>query len=229
MNHSRVLEHQEISDLIPWVVNGTAAESDRQRVDEHVRSCAACRNELLNEQRLHRSIASDPGVEYMPAPSLRRLLNRLDAPLPETTVTQPGVAHPARRVAWPRFAAASVAAVTVAVALISADRWMRSASRDSPARYVTVTSAQVRPPEEVIRAVFTPTITLVELQSILDESELRIISGPTEAGVYSLASRSKRPVRSSLALLRAHPEVRFAESTTSSATGARTPGSGEPP
>ena len=66
-----------------------------------------------------------------------------------------------------------------------------------------------RPPDEVIRAVFSPTITLVELQAILEEAQLRIVSGPTEAGVYSLAAKSSRPVRSSLALLRQHSEGAF--------------------
>jgi hypothetical protein len=42
---------------------------------------------------------------------------------------------------------------------------------------------------------------------------LRIISGPTEAGVYSLAATSERPVTVSLSLLRRHASVRFAEST----------------
>jgi len=41
--------------------------------------------------------------------------------------------------------------------------------------------------------VFSPTITLVELQAILDEAQLRIISGPTEAGVYSLRRRPPTP------------------------------------
>ena len=79
--------------------------------------------------------------------------------------------------------------------------------------YRTVTSAVPRSRDETIRAVFSPTITLVELQSILHEAQLRIISGPTEAGVYSLASDSNLPVRSSLELLRRHATVRFAEGT----------------
>jgi hypothetical protein len=54
---------------------------------------------------------------------------------------------------------------------------------------------------------------LVELQTILDEAQLRIISGPTEAGVYALAATSTRPVDFSLLLLRRHSVVRFAEST----------------
>jgi hypothetical protein len=53
----------------------------------------------------------------------------------------------------------------------------------------------------------------VELQSILDDAQLRIISGPTEAGVYSLAATSERPVTVSLSQLRRHASVRFAEST----------------
>jgi hypothetical protein len=61
--------------------------------------------------------------------------------------------------------------------------------------------------------VFAPTITLVDLQGILAEAQLRITAGPTEAGVYSLAATSRRPVSASLALLRNHPEVRVAEST----------------
>jgi hypothetical protein len=65
--------------------------------------------------------------------------------------------------------------------------------------------------------VFSPNITLVELQSLLDEAQLRIISGPSEAGVYSLAAKSNLPVSKSLALLRQHAAVRFAEGTNAAA------------
>ena len=92
-----------------------------------------------------------------------------------------------------------------------------SRAREFPPTYHTVTTSESRAPDEVIRAVFSPSITLVELQTILDEAQLRIISGPTEAGVYSLAANSRRPVSSSLALLRRHAAVRFAESTEPSA------------
>ena len=60
---------------------------------------------------------------------------------------------------------------------------------------------------------FAPTVTLVELNAILEESQLRIVSGPTEAGVYSLASTGARPVADALATLRRHASVRFAEPT----------------
>ena len=78
--------------------------------------------------------------------------------------------------------------MAVAVALLAADRWEQIEARLTQPKYRTVTTSAPRPRGEVIRAVFSPTITLVELQTILDEAQLRIVSGPTEAGVYSLAS-----------------------------------------
>ncbi len=86
-------------------------------------------------------------------------------------------------------------------------------SRDSTADYRTVTTSAAHAPGEVIRAVFSSNVTLEDLQSILDDARLRIVAGPTEAGVYSLARTSLRPVSVSLSLLREHAAVRFAEST----------------
>jgi hypothetical protein len=58
---------------------------------------------------------------------------------------------------------------------------------------------------------------------VLDEAGLRIISGPTEAGVYALAANSRRPVSSSLAVLRGHAIVRFAESVQPNEGASDTP------
>jgi len=48
---------------------------------------------------------------------------------------------------------------------------------------------------------------------LLDDAHLKIIAGPTEAGVYSLASTQTQPVGESLKRLRQNPAVRFAEAT----------------
>jgi hypothetical protein len=94
---------------------------------------------------------------------------------------------------------------------------MQFRARMTAPQYHTVTTPVPRAQGEVIRTVFSPTITLAEVQAILEESGLRIVSGPTEAGVYSLAAKSGRPVGASLAILRANAKVRFAESIESGA------------
>ena len=210
-------EHREISALLPWYVNATLGEPERERIDAHLSACAACRETIARERLVFRAMTADSPVEYIPAASLKRLQARLDATDAGTIqpARSPGFFGPRRRpVPWQGVMAASVAVMAVALGLLAGDRWMRKDPRVAAAAdYYTVTTGQPRARGEVIRAVFSPTLTLVELQGILDESQLRIISGPTEAGVYSLAANSQRPVSSSLALLRAHAQVRFAEGT----------------
>ncbi|HTB90594.1 MAG TPA: zf-HC2 domain-containing protein [Steroidobacteraceae bacterium] len=213
MTHNRrtenSAEHLEVSALLPWYVNETLAEADRLRVETHAGNCMACREDLAAQQRICEAIEAQPVLNYMPVASLKRLQARLDT-LAAPAATPPQE-QPANRMPWRGWMAASIAAVAVAVALFAADRWVLE-QRLQPS-YRTVTSSVPRPQGEVIRAVFSPAITLVELQTILDEAQLRIVSGPTEAGVYSLASNSTLTVHASLALLRQHSTVRFAEGT----------------
>jgi hypothetical protein len=212
-------EHREVSALVPWYVNGSIGELERQRVDAHLLLCADCREDLAHDQRVYQGMTAETAVEYMPAASLKRLQARLDgieaaADADNVAADLPAVDEPARRpMPWQGLMAASVAVMAVALSLLAADRWLQFRVHAAQPNYYTVTSPAARAPDEVIRAVFVPTITLVELQAILYEAQLRIISGPTEAGVYSLAANSRRPVSSSLAILRAHAKVRFAEST----------------
>jgi hypothetical protein len=211
--------HEEVTALIPWHVNGTLGEHERQRLDAHLLLCANCRDALAQERRVFEGVSAEPAVEYMPAASLKRLQARLDSPDSAASAAAPPAAPATeaqgrRSMRWQGLMAASIAVMAVALSWLAADRWMQS--RASP-NYFTVTTAAPHVPGEVIRAVFSPTITLTELQNILDAAQLRIVAGPTEAGVYSLAANSARPVSSSLALLRQHSDVRFAESTQPSA------------
>jgi hypothetical protein len=160
-------------------------------------------------------IGAQPALDYMPVASLKRLQARLDAVQAQGDSAQMAPLEPVRSESpWRGWIAASIAAMAVAIGVLATDRWVQFEARGEQANYRTVTSAAPRPRGEVIRAVFSPTITLVQLQSLLDEAQLKIVSGPTEAGVYSLASNSTLTVRSSLALLRQHATVRFAEETS---------------
>jgi len=217
MTHNRRIEnsaeHHEVSALLPWYVNETLGEIDRQRVDAHLGMCTACREDLAAQRRICEAIDAQPAIDYMPVASLKRLQARLDALGESDPTIAPVKEQLPQRLPWRGWMAASVAAMAVAVALLAANRFGQTDARLMQPNYRTVTNSAPRPQSEVIRAVFAPSITLVELQSILDEAQLRIVSGPTEAGVYSLASNSTLTVRASLALLRQHSTVRFAEGT----------------
>jgi anti-sigma factor RsiW len=205
-------ECDEISRLLPWYVNGTLRDADRHRVDAHLQACARCRADLLLDARIHVELSTDAAVAYMPAASLKRLNARLDALEPGGTAPAPVRGAPPDR--WwdarqGRIAAA-VAAVCLTLGLVAFKDWRMS---HTGAAYYTVTTPTVPVPNAVIRAVFSPQMSISELQGILDEAQLYIVGGPGEAGIYSLASTSNRNPAETVALLRAHPTVRFAELT----------------
>ena len=219
-------EHEEVVMLIPWYVNDTLSDRDRSKVEGHLAACAACRDELALERRIHEGMSVDSPVEYMPAASLNRLRDMLDG---KTTagareaVVEPKPLGPPHLRRWQWLTAASLAGAAAVVGLWVASHWLQG-SRDLAAPvFYTVTSPAPHPRGEAVRAVFSPSITLVELQALLDEAQLRIISGPSEAGVYSLAARSDLPVSTSLALLRRHASVRFAEGTEQAAEPGHVP------
>ena len=210
--------HPEISALLPWYVNGSISASERQHVDEHLTLCTHCRDELARERWIYQNMTAENAVEHMPSASLQRLQARLDgvdgaerAPDAPAAAAKPRD----RSMPWPGLMAASVAVLAVALSLLAAGRWTQYGARAGAPVYHVTTTPVPRVPNAAIRAVFSPTITLSELQSMLDEAQLRIVSGPSEAGVYSLAVNSDRPVSVSLAMLRLHAAVRFAESTDS--------------
>ena len=63
--------------------------------------------------------------------------------------------------------------------------------------------------------VFTPSLTLAELQELLREHRLRVLAGPSEAGLFTLSRQDPQATASDqgtvLARLRADARVRFAE------------------
>jgi hypothetical protein len=70
--------HRQAWDLIPWIVNDSAPESERQAVQAHLESCADCRQELEFQRQLHAAMAQRTPRRSM-RDSWQRLRSRLDA------------------------------------------------------------------------------------------------------------------------------------------------------
>jgi len=224
MNPSNQLtdEHHDIWTLLPWFVNGRLSEFDRQRAEAHLRHCGACRDECAAQRQIYQVMGAEAGVEQLPMAGLNRLLQRIEstamtnaAPAAETGA---GVVRSVERLWTPRRAriAASLVAVTVSLGMLGVVLWNQAARHGESASYYTVTTTTPQPENAAIRAVFAPQVTLSELQAMLVDAQLKIVSGPTEAGVYSLALTGSRSADWSLQRLRGHDAVRFAEAIGSS-------------
>ncbi len=119
------VNHDELSELLPWYVNETLDRSERTRVELHLEQCAECRDsvELLLDVR--RAVRSGSPAPLVPQPAAERLLAALDRR-----------DRGASRRAWPWVAlAATVAAVAIAVTWQVVPR-----PANSPVLYETLTS-----------------------------------------------------------------------------------------
>jgi hypothetical protein len=216
--------HRRAWDLIPWVVNGRASGEERRVVEQHLTECADCREEHAFQSRLHTAMhcEAQPGAQaqadVQAAASLQELWQRIDgarSPVPPLRRRQAG--------GLARGLLAAVLIEAVGIAALGAALWNREAPPDPGQRYVTLSAAAAAPARATIRAVLAPTLTLGEVQALLGQTRLQIVAGPSEAGVYSLAplaAGADSAVQPTLAQLRSHPGVRFAEPVDAGARSA---------
>jgi hypothetical protein len=219
--------HCRTWDLIPWVINGTATPAQRERVEQHLRDCADCRNEFALQQQFRDGLRADADAAHDPRPALQRLLTRLDAELPATADAFPALDGPSPFPARPRVAAArwtlwlAAAVIVQAIGLALLGGFMLgrpdgvAPTAGGPVyRTLSRDGAQTA---AAIRLVVAPDTTMVRLRSLLGRSQLRIVESTTDNVAFGLAPQDPALagnadfVGDAIARLRSEPGVVLVE------------------
>ena len=214
------LQHRQAWDLIPWVINGTASEPERRTVEEHLQNCADCRQELQFQQRLQRTVAHEGTVEADTHSSWERLRERLDADSASSAAersTSRRARHSERT--WMPWVMAAMLIQGVGLGVLGTALWSRAPSgtlnASAPsAVYRTLSATQPAVPLATVRVVFAPSMTLEELHAVLANARLQVVSGPSDADVWSLApagESTRAATDTAVRALRSSSNVRFAE------------------
>lgn len=198
--------HAEVWAVLPWLANGRATPEQQALADAHLPHCADCRAELDRERRLAAAFAAPVPATPDAEAGLQRLMQRLDfadEPLPAPPPRPPRRLH-----AW-AAALATVGVLELVLLGALAGGWRPGG--DAP--YQTLS----RPAPHADggprwRVVFDDRLALHDLHTLLREQGLTVEAGPSEAGVYTLASTApEADADARAARLRALPQVRFAE------------------
>jgi hypothetical protein len=209
------MNHRQAWDLIPWFINGSAPDSRSALLEHHLRECPECRAEVEAQRAIMQAMKTRPLVENMPHGSLQKLWARIDAQaVPAAEPSARAIPDTIRiRQRPPRMAMWLAAAIAMQALLLGAVTLLLMRLPPEEAAYRTVSSPTAATAAPSLRAVFTPDMTLGELQALLERAGLRIVNGPTPEGVYTLAGtqRSNADPARPLAVLRSHPATRFAE------------------
>jgi anti-sigma factor RsiW len=207
--------HQQSWELLPWYVNGTLDEAQAQRIEAHLAQCETCREEYAGQSLLRQHMRDDESVLHAPHASLQKLMAAIDRK--ENAVVVPPPAQDLKRPRWASrsrwftIAAVEAACLVMVIGMLS---WRVNEERGA-ARYSTLTStAAVAVGRAAARIVFVPATSVADLSDLLRLYNARVVAGPSEAGVFTLAfsaTMSEADISAAIARLQLDPRVRFAE------------------
>ena len=209
----------EAARLLSWFVTSSLSAADTERVSRHLERCEVCRGDVNHERALRAMLKADGPIEYAPQAGLAKTLARIDELTREAPPVPAGVAddHASppirRRMTATRWLAAAVIVQAIGLGLLGGSLLGRPAA--DRGRYETLSSPVPVANGARIRAVFTRSMTIGELQTLLSSHRLLIVAGPSDAGVFTLGAIGAMPDRDGLeallASVRSDPHVLFAE------------------
>jgi hypothetical protein len=216
--------HQRTSELLPWYVNGSLAQPERERVEAHLAVCRRCQDEVRACRRTAAEVAGAGEVAPSPHPiQFQRVLARIEESEREERRHDGGwrILAPFRsRVqATPRpLRGALVAQAAVIFLLVGFLAWdalrpVPPAAGTSPAVYRTLSDPAPAPvPTVRLRVMFSPKATEREIRGLLLGIRGEITAGPSPLGLYTVeVPAAGDPAAGVLARLRSEPQVTFAE------------------
>jgi anti-sigma factor RsiW len=201
--------HQDVQELLPWFLNGTLQGEEAARVEEHLRGCPGCREELECLR-----VMQSEYVESEMAPEAQAALAKLRPRLEE--------AVPARRPP-PRRATGRAATLTAPFpvwfklamaaqfALVFGLGWAVLQPDRAGLAYHTLSAAGA--PERAVGSlvvVFDPAAPQRDVVRILRASGGRVVDGPTASNGYVVAVPDGG-LSAALTRLHAEPSVVLAE------------------
>ncbi len=174
MTEKTSTEHPD--ELLPWYVNATLDEADRERVARHLEHCDRCRSEIAFLSRLREQIRDSS--QDVPPPGelgLRRLMRDVE----RLEAMREG--RPQRR-AW----RAPVLAAAASVALVVAVLVPYTLQRDAAVDMRLLGDEVVQEAGVLLQVEFVPAASEAEIRALLLEVGAVIVNGPSAAGVYRL-------------------------------------------
>ena len=193
------IPHEQAMELLPWLINNSLSDHERGAVLQHAKSCVACRREMRQLESLRDSIKCLSRSEPIPVPDMRNINARIDRFIERQNLGK-------RSLLWvsgffERPWRTAYAAQTVLLVMLAAALLWPDIPDTRNAEFTTLTQSRELAAGHYVRAVFSPELTAADLHALLNDLELAIVDGPTDRGVYTLATENSKLVEQRDAVL----------------------------
>lgn len=190
-------------EIMPWVLQATAAPELREWLMHHLAQCEACSAEFAQQSRLRCALSLPTDVPVNAERGLKRLLERLDAPEPDATPVR--LWSSGNRLT--RVLAAAVVLQAIGIGALGVRLWS-----DQAPHYRTLSQPALLEPAGALRVVPATGMKLADWNKLLHDLGLRVIDGPNDLGAYAVVpAGSASSSASALRRLRADRDIRLAE------------------
>ena len=159
-NHQRRTEHEEVDLLLPWFVNETLDETERERVAAHIERCAECQESLGVLQSMQAVAESDAAVPIVPAADASKLIERIG----EKDNSQ-----------WNSSLWGLAIAASIALVLLGGMRFFAASDIETVKEYDLATGDEPAAMEYVLAVEYLPGLS--------QEQRLQVFSGFAEAEI----------------------------------------------
>ena len=225
-DQSDARRHEEVWEILPWYVNGTLDDGEHDVVARHLLRCQTCADEVARCQSLAAAVrGAEDALPRLAPENLARLMERIDrggtAAAPERGRIHGREWLQKIRLAFqetPSFTRWALAVQTAVVVLLASAILFQASFAPFPV-YRTLSDAGSGPKlaRVYFQVVFADDIAEREIRTLLSSIGATIVEGPSPMAVYIVAvpaddREAPSRTREVLAVLRAHPKVRLAES-----------------
>jgi hypothetical protein len=169
------MNHQQVIELLPWYVNTTLGQQERDRVEAHLRECGECARELEQMRELRQAVRT--AGEPIPEPSpfqFTRAMARVEEYEREKS-----------RPRWwqisPRFARVAMAAQFLVILALGSLLFRERL-------FVTATGVSAGP--RIVLG-FQAGVTEEIVRQLVQEIHGNIVSGPSALGLYTVETPLK--------------------------------------
>ena len=201
--------HPEV-ELLPWYVNGTLGEADRQRVARHLESCRDCSRELEDLVETRRTLTALYRQEAEPFARLEQSVmarvaadksGDLGRSRQETSWTT-GIER------WFRSLFMAPWVPTLAALLLAIQMGLLVWVTLPPPEREEIATRSLVMQQTKIAVVFQPSATEEQIRSLLQHLHGRFVDGPTAEGVFTITLSTGDPsAAAALALLHEQRDV----------------------
>ena len=157
-NHQRRTEHEEVDLLLPWFVNETLVNSERERVAAHIDRCAECQESLGVLQSMQAVAESDAAIPIVPAADASKLMEKIGGKV---------------RSQWNSSFWGLAIAASIALVLLGGMRFFSASNIETTNQFELATSDDTAAMDYVLAVEFLPGLS--------EDQRLQVFSGVAEA------------------------------------------------